>query len=129
MPGLCAYDFGDAIRFGASTADEDERDLDQVRLSIPLYRAYAEGYLAEVRDSLTQRELASLPVGAKMMTLECLIRFLGDYLNGDVYFKTDYPEHNLARARTQLKLLAEMDAHWAEMVEIVNELGEGNRKR
>ena len=129
MPGLCAYDFGDAIRFGASTAAEDERDLDQVRLSIPLYRAYAEGYLAEVRDSLTQRELASLPVGAKMMTLECLIRFLEDYLNGDVYFKTDYPEHNLARARTQLKLLAEMDAHWAEMVEIVNELGEGNRKR
>lgn len=127
MPGLSAYDFGDAIRYGASTAAEDERDLDKVHFSLPLYRAYAEGYLGEVRDSLTPNELQSLPVGAKMMTLECLIRFLADYLNGDVYFKTEYPEHNLARAKTQLKLLREMDAHWDEMVECVNALGRKER--
>ena len=70
MPGLCAYDFGDAIRYGASTAAEDERDLGRVRLSLPLYRAYAEGYLSEVGGTLTEAELRSLPVGAKMMTLE-----------------------------------------------------------
>lgn len=127
MPGLSAYDFGDAIRYGASTAAEDERDLDKVHFSLPLYRAYAEGYLGEVRDSLTPNELQSLPVGAKMMTLECLIRFLADYLNGDVYFKTEYPEHNLTRAKTQLKLLREMDAHWDEMVGCVNALGRKER--
>lgn len=123
MPGLCAYDFGDAIRFGANTAAEDERDLSRVHLSMPLYRAYAAGYLSEVAEDLTMEEIDSLPVGAKMMTLENGIRFLGDYLNGDVYFKTDYPEHNLTRARTQFKLLEEMDAHWDEMLSYVRELG------
>ncbi len=122
MPGLSAYDFGDAIRYGASTAAEDEPDVDKVHLSMPLFRAYAEGYLGEVRDSLTPTELTSLPVGAKMMTLETGIRFLGDYLNGDVYFKTDYPEHNLVRAKTQLKLLQDMDAHWDEMCACIDAL-------
>lgn len=122
MPGLCAYDFGDAIRYGASTAAEDETDLDKVHLSLPLYRAYARGYLSEVGSTLTPEELDSLPVGAKMMTLENAIRFLGDYLNGDVYFKTAYPDHNLVRARTQFKLVQEMDAHWDEMVNSVHEL-------
>ena len=122
MPGLCAYDFGDAIRYGASTAAEDEKDLSLVHLSMPLYRAYAEGYLGEVCGTLTKEEVDSLPVGAKMMTLENGIRFLGDYLNGDVYFKIDYPEHNLVRARTQFKLLQEMDAHWDEMLLCVREL-------
>lgn len=126
MPGLAAYDFGDAIRYGASTAAEDEQDLSLVHLSMPLFRAYAQGYLGEVRDSLSADELDSLPVGAKMMTLENGIRFLGDYLNGDVYFKTDYPEHNLIRARTQFKLLEDIDAHWDEMMACVRELG--NRK-
>lgn len=128
MPGLSAYDFGDAIRYGASTADEDEPDVDKVHFSLPLYRSYAEGYLSEVRESLTDREVDSLPVGARMMTLECMIRFLGDYLNGDVYFKTGYPEHNLVRARTQLKLLREMDSCGEEMARIVNELGKGKRQ-
>ena len=122
MPGLCAYDFGDAIRFGASTAAEDEKDLDKVQLSMPMFRAFARGYLGEVREALTENEVESLPVGAKMMTLETGIRFLGDYLNGDVYFKTDYPEHNLVRAKTQLKLVEEMEAHWDEMCACVREL-------
>lgn len=125
MPGLTAYDFGDAIRFGASTAAEDERDVEKVQLSLPMYRAYAEGFLGEVKDSMTPAEIESLPVGAKMMTFECMIRFLGDYLNGDVYFKVAYPEHNLVRARTQMKLLREMDAHWDEMVDIVKMLEKG----
>lgn len=123
MPGLCAYDFGDAIRFGANTAAEDEKDLSKVKLNMDMYRAYAEGYLSEVASDLTAGEIDSLPVGAKMMTLENGIRFLGDYLNGDIYFKTDYPEHNLTRARTQFKLLEEMDAHWEEMLACVRELG------
>ena len=123
MPGLCAYDFGDAIRYGASTAAEDERDLSRVNLSLSLYRAYAEGYLSEVGNVLTGEELRSLPVGAKMMTLETGVRFLTDYLDGDVYFKVACPDHNLVRARTQLKLLQDMDAHWDEMVSVIGELG------
>ena len=124
MPGLCAFDFGDAIRFGASTAAEDEKDLSKVHFDMDLYRAYAEGYLSEVADALTPNEVDSLAVGAKMMTLENGIRFLGDYLNGDVYFKTDYPEHNLVRARTQFKLLSEMDEHWDDMLACVRELAQ-----
>ncbi len=124
MPGLCAFDFGDAIRFGASTAAEDEKDLSRVHFSMPLYRAYAEGYLSEVRDALSAKEVDSLAYGAKMMTLEQAIRFLGDYLNGDVYFKTAYPEHNLVRARTQFQLLSEMDEHWDEMLCCVRELAQ-----
>ena len=124
MPGLCAYDFGDAIRFGASTAAEDEQDLSKVHFDMDLYRAYAEGYLSEVAQALSANEVDSLAVGAKMMTLENGIRFLGDYINGDVYFKTAYPEHNLVRARTQFKLLAEMDEHWDEMLACVRELAQ-----
>ncbi len=124
MPGLCAYDFGDAIRFGASTAAEDEKDLSKVHFDMNLYRAFAEGYLSEVANALSAAEVDSLAYGAKMMTLENGIRFLGDYLNGDVYFKTAYPEHNLVRARTQFKLLSEMDEHWDEMLACVRELAQ-----
>ena len=124
MPGLCAYDFGDAIRFGASTAAEDEQDLSKVHFDMALYRAYAEGYLSEVRGALSAKEVDSLAYGARVITLEQAIRFLGDYLNGDIYFKTAYPEHNLVRARTQFKLLAEMDAHWDEMLTCVRELAQ-----
>jgi len=124
MPGLCAFDFGDAIRFGASTAVEDEKDLSKVHLNMELYRAYADGYLSEVTCPLSDKEVDSLAIGAKMMTLENGIRFLGDYLNGDTYFKTAYPEHNLVRARTQFKLLQEMDEHWDEMLSCVRELAQ-----
>ncbi len=119
MPGLSAYDFGDAIRFGANTAAEDERDLTKVRFSLPMYNAYAEGYLSQVGPALTEAELRSLPVGAKMMTLECGTRFLTDYLAGDTYFKIAYPEHNLVRARNQFALLRDMDAHWDEMQHVI----------
>lgn len=124
MPGLMAYDFGDSIRFGASTAPEDERDLDKVHFSVPLFKAYAEGYMEVLSDLLSEREQASLLWGAKLMTLEVGMRFLTDYLEGDIYFRIDEdrPEHNLERARTQLKLAAEMEAQWDELEAIMQSL-------
>ncbi|KAB8287286.1 mucin desulfatase [Bifidobacterium ramosum] len=109
MPGSMLYDFGDSIRFGASTALEDEPDLDKVHFSADLFRAYTEGFVGALRASITPREAALLPTGARMMTLECGMRFLADYLAGDTYFATKYPEHNLVRSRTQIKLVQEME--------------------
>ena len=122
MPGLTAYDFGDAIRFGASEAAEDERDLGKVRLSLELYKAFAEGFLSVCRDSLIPLERETLPEGARLMTLECGARFLTDYLQGDTYFHISRPEHNLDRARTQMTLVKDMEKHWTEMKEIVRNL-------
>lgn len=121
MPGLAANDFGDSIRFGASTAEEDEKNLDKVHFDIHLYELYVKGYVEMARDVLTQEELMSLPWGARLMTFECGIRFLADYLQGDVYFKTAYSEHNLVRARTQFKLVKEMEEQFEEMCRIVKE--------
>ena len=120
MPGLSAYDFGDAIRFGASTAAEDEKDLDKVGLDLHLFRVFARGFV-EACPSLTEKEIACLPLGAWTMTLECGSRFLADYLKGDKYFSIEYPEHNLDRARTQLKLVRDMEEKWDEMCRIVGE--------
>ncbi|WEV58778.1 aminoglycoside phosphotransferase family protein [Bifidobacterium sp. ESL0728] len=119
MPGSMLFDFGDSIRFGASTALEDECDLDKVHFSTELFRAYTEGFVGELRQSITAREAQLLPLGAKMMTLECGMRFLADYLSGDTYFATDYPEHNLVRCHTQIKLVQEMEASEGRMDAIV----------
>ncbi|MEG2719732.1 MAG: phosphotransferase, partial [Oscillospiraceae bacterium] len=118
MPGLSLYDFGDSIRFGANTASEDEKDVSKVSLSLPLYEAYVKGYLSTAKESLTDCEIEYLPFSAKMMTYECGIRFLTDYLNGDTYFKTAYPEHNLVRCRTQLALVADIENKMNEMKKI-----------
>lgn len=118
MPGSYLYDFGDSIRFGANTADEDEKDLSKVRMDLELYESYTRGYLESVRDLLVSAELEYLPFSAKIMTLECGIRFLTDYLNGDTYFKIDREEHNLDRARTQFKLVAEMEEKMEQMKRI-----------
>lgn len=118
MPGLSLYDFGDSIRFGANTAAEDEKDVSKVSLSLELYEAYVKGYLSSAKDALTDLEKELLPFGAKLMTYECGIRFLMDYLNGDVYFHTDYGDHNLVRARTQFALVADMEKKMDEMLEI-----------
>lgn len=118
MPGLVAYDFGDAIRFGASTAAEDERDLDKVRLDMKMYEAFTRGFLSAC-PPMSEAERDSLPEGARLMTLENGIRFLADYLLGDVYYAIDRPEHNLDRARTQFKLLREMNGRMDEMRAIV----------
>ena len=120
MPGLSAYDFGDSIRFGAATAAEDEKDLSKVTMSLDLYRTFTRGFLRAC-PGLTENERRMLPMGAKIMTLECGIRFLTDYLNGDRYFGIHYPEHNLDRCRTQFKLVADMEAKWDEMARIVVE--------
>lgn len=120
MPGLTAFDFGDSIRAGASTAAEDEVDLTKVHFSLTLFKAYTEGFLSAAGKSLTETEIKTLPVGAKLMTLEVGMRFLADYLNGDVYFKTKYPQHNLDRARNQFHLVEEMEQKWDGMMEIVS---------
>ena len=121
MPGLCAYDFGDSIRFGANTAAEDEQDLSKVKFDLNLFEVYTKGYAESSKETLSEAEIKSLPWGAKLMTLECGIRFLTDYLDGDVYFsvKKDRPKHNLDRCRTQLKLVREMENVWEQMLEIV----------
>lgn len=121
MPGLCAYDFGDSIRFGAATAPEDEKDLTKVRMDISLFKTYADGFLKSC-PGLTQTERETLPLGAKLMTLECGVRFLTDYLDGDHYFATHREGHNLDRCRTQFKLVADMEANWTHMNEIITSL-------
>jgi len=119
MPGLSVNDFGDSIRFGASTAPEDEVDLSRVTFSLPLFEAYAAGFLSSCGASLTQCEREHLRDGARMMTLECGLRFLTDYIEGDVYFKTHREGHNLDRCRTQFKLVAEMEREWSQMQKII----------
>lgn len=119
MPGLAANDFGDAIRFGAATAAEDEKNLNLVHFDIELYEMFVKGYLEETKEVLTDAEIRSLAWGARLMTLECGIRFLTDYLKGDTYFRTAYPEHNLVRARTQFKMVAEMEQQFDKMQEII----------
>lgn len=115
MPGLAAYDYGDSIRFGASTAREDERDIGKVSVSMERTKAFSEAYLDACGEGLTPNEIRSLPTGARLMTFECGIRFLTDYLEGDRYFHTGYPEHNLIRCRTQFRLVSDMEAKWNEM--------------
>ena len=118
MPGLSAFDFGDAIRFGASTAAEDERDLKKVSLDLHLFRVFTRGFV-KACPSLTDKEREVLPLGAFTMTTECGMRFLTDYLMGDKYFSIDYPEHNLDRARAQLALAKDMERKMMEMELVV----------
>ena len=119
MPGLSLYDFGDSIRFGATHAAEDEQDLSKVYCDLELFEEYVKGFLMECGDVLTEEEINLLPFAAKIMTYECGIRFLTDYLDGDHYFKTHYPKQNLYRCRTQFKLVADMEEKAAEMAAIV----------
>ena len=109
MPGSICYDFGDSIRFGCSTAPEDEKDLSKVNFNIDLFDVYTRGYLTALGKDATDIEKEYLPWGAILMTFECGIRFLTDYLDGDVYFRIKREEHNLDRCRTQLKLVADME--------------------
>ena len=119
MPGSMLFDFGDSIRLGASTAAEDEKDLSKVHFDINLFKAYAEGYCGAVKDSITNREAELLPYGSYLMTIECGMRFLTDYLAGDTYFATKYEGHNLVRCRTQIRLASEMEAQFEEMKKII----------
>ena len=118
MPGLSLYDFGDSIRFGAASAPEDETDLQKMEMRLDLFETYTRGYLSACPD-LTRAEKELLPMGAKLMTLECGVRFLTDYLDGDNYFAVHRPGHNLDRCRTQFRLVADMEKKWDEMCAIV----------
>ena len=122
MPGYSVTDFGDSIRFGANTAAEDETDLSKVSLDLSLFEAYAKGFLEGCGGRLTDTEIDLLPVGAMMMTFECGMRFLTDYLEGDTYFKIHRPKHNLERCRDQFALLADMERKKAQMDAIIARL-------
>lgn len=119
MPGSALYDYGDSIRFGANTGEEDEKDLSKISCDLELFELYTKGFIEGCGGSLTEKEIRLLPMGAKLMTLECGIRFLTDYLEGDHYFKIHRPEHNLDRCRTQFAMVRDMENKWAQMQEIV----------
>ena len=119
MPGLVAFDFGDAIRVAGSTAEEDEKDLSKVALDLQKYEAFVRGFVGMLTDYITQAEKDSLALGAIAMTLECGVRFLTDYINGDKYFKIHYEDQNLVRAKCHLALGQDMISKLAEMQEIV----------
>ena len=115
MPGSLCYDFGDSIRFGCNSAAEDEPDTEKMHFVLDLYKTYLDGYLSAVGKGITQREKELLPWGAVLMTYECGMRFLTDYLEGDTYFRTHRERHNLDRAHTQFKLVDEMLACFDKM--------------
>ncbi|MBR2385200.1 MAG: phosphotransferase, partial [Clostridia bacterium] len=108
MPGLAGFDFGDAIRFTANSANEDEVDLSKVYLDLNKFEAFTKGFMETIKETFTEREIKTLVLGAITMTLECGVRFLTDYLDGDKYFKVNYPDHNLVRCRCQLALAKDM---------------------
>lgn len=117
MPGSLCYDFGDSIRFGCNPCEEDEPDLSKVNFRFDLYETYLKGYLSAVGESITEEERKNLPMGAVLMTYECGMRFLTDYLEGDTYFRTTRPGQNLDRAHTQFKLVDDMLSIYDKMLE------------
>lgn len=119
MPGYIAYDFGDAIRTIINSAAEDEKDLDKVVLNVPLFQAYAEGYLSEAKEFLTDKEIESLWYGTLLLPYMQAVRFLTDYIDGDLYYKIHYPEHNLVRTHSQIKLVKELEAAESELKAIL----------
>ena len=122
MPGSMLYDFGDAIRYGASTAAEDEKDLSKVRIDLELFEAFTNGFVLQLKDSMTKSEAELLAFSSKLLTYELVVRFLEDYLAGDIYFKTDNLEHNLVRARNQMKICQDIDLKLAQMNRIVKDI-------
>ena len=129
MPGLMAYDFGDTIRFSANTAAEDEKDLSKVSMDLERFRVFAEAFIAQTGDMMTDSELHSLLLGGPIMTLEVGLRFLDDYIEGDTYFAIAYPTHNLDRARCQLALYADMRRKLPEMERILHQIDAKRRTK
>ncbi|MBE7033117.1 MAG: aminoglycoside phosphotransferase family protein [Ruminococcaceae bacterium] len=119
MPGSVLYDFGDALRFGASSCVEDEIDMEKIYFDLTKFDAFAKGFLAEVGDCLTKKEIELLPLSALLMTYECGIRFLADHINGDTYFKIHRDNHNLDRARNQFALVRDIEKKLPDMAKIV----------
>ncbi|MGI6696446.1 MAG: phosphotransferase enzyme family protein [Christensenellales bacterium] len=121
MPGSSLYDYGDGVRFGASDAREDEPDVSRVSLNMDKARAFTRGFVQETAGFLSDEELSRLPLGIKVITAELAMRFLTDYLDGDPYFKVDYPEHNLVRARAQMALLKDIERKEEALYRMVRE--------
>ncbi len=119
MPGSMLYDFGDALRIGASTGAEDETDLDKIWFNLEYFEAFVKGFSEELKGNLTKMETELLATSAMLLTYECGIRFLTDYLNGDTYFRIHREHHNLDRCRTQFKLVKDMQDKKTLMEEIV----------
>lgn len=126
MPGLALNDFGDAVRFGTNRAAEDETDLSLVCCDLEFFENYAEGYLTGCGGILTENEIKMLPYAGKMMTLECGVRFLTDYLNGDTYFKIHRENHNLDRARNQFALVRDMTGKQDDLIRVIARLTAAN---
>lgn len=124
MPGSSLYDYGDAVRSGASTAAEDEPDLQKVEMNLELYRLFTKGFIKGTHNLLTEKEIEMMPLSAKILTLELAARFLTDYLNGDEYFHTDYSGQNLLRTRTQIKLVRDMEKKMPQMIAFTNQYAE-----
>ncbi len=122
MPGFVLSDFGDFMRTGANNGKEDDENLDNVFFRMDIFETYAKGYLQTARDFLTPIEVELLPFGAKLLTYMQAIRFLTDYLNGDTYYKTRYPEHNLQRTKAQFKLLQSMEENYTQMCQLIESL-------
>lgn len=121
MPGIIHYDFGDAVRTICNTADEDEKDLSRVMFNMTFYKVFVKGFLTSLGKNVSNFEMKYLPLSAKTMAFIMALRILTDFLNGDVYYKTDYKLHNLDRANNQLKLILEMENHFEEMKKVVNQ--------
>jgi len=119
MPGSILFDFGDAIRTGSNTAVEDEKDLSKVDINLPIYEAYTRGFISATRQTLTPDEVDNLAFSARFMTFIIGLRFLTDFLDGDPYFRTLYPDHNLVRAKVQFRLVEQMEKNAEKMQEIV----------
>ncbi len=119
MPGSLLYDYGDSLRFGASTGAEDQRDLSKISFDLTYFEAYTDAFLSELADFITPAEVELLPFSAKLMTLECGMRFLADHIDGDIYYRIHRENHNLDRCRTQFKLVADMESKMDEMKAIV----------
>ena len=122
MPGSALYDYGDAVRFGACTAAEDEPDTSKIGFDMTLFEAFTKGFVSATAGNLTDTEIKLLPLGIAVITCELALRFLTDYIDGDVYFKTAYEGHNLVRARAQMKLLTEVEAKLDDMYAFVEGL-------
>ena len=115
MPGIVAYDYGDAIRCVAATCEEDETDLNKVKIDMSKFNAFTKGFVSKVKNTLSNEEFDSLSDGIIVITLELASRFLKDYLDGDIYFKIKYQGHNLVRARCQIELAKEFERHFDEI--------------
>ena len=129
MPGSVLYDFGDMVRTATCMASEDEEDLSKVRMEMPFFESLAEGYLDAAHNFLTTREVEYMPFAGWLITTEIGIRFLTDYLDGDLYFRTEKPEHNLIRARNQFKLAQSIDSQMISMGKYVRRLMRSYNKK